>query len=205
MKYRENRNSLVFVKEYPPKSEWYSSIDVYKDLITIFESANKKLIKKDIDLIKRETSERTICGALMLHLKSALWGTPFRVYNVDVEYNRNRDGLVKTILDNDLVVTNITCDLIVHSRGAFIEQDNLIALEMKKASRTTEEKTKDKNRLISLTKSEYETWSYDGETFPEHVCRYILGVYYEISKDYNQIYLEYYRHGEMISSQTLNV
>lgn len=205
MKNRGNRNSLVFNKAYPPKSEWYSSIDVYEDLITIFESANKKLIKKDIDLIKRETSERTICGALMMHLKSSVWGTPFSTYNIDVEYNRNRDGIVKTILDNDMVVTNITCDLIVHSRGAFIEQDNLIALEMKKASRSKEEKVKDKNRLIALTKSEYDTWSYDGKTFPEHVCRYILGVYYEISKNYNQIYLEYYRQGKMVFSQILNV
>lgn len=205
MKNRGNRNSLVFVKEYPPKSEWYSSIDVYEDLITIFESANRKLIKKDIDLIKRDTSERTICGALMMHLKSSVWGTPFSTYNIDVEYNRNRDGIVKTILDNDMVVTNVTCDLIVHSRGAFIEQDNLIALEMKKASRSKEEKTKDKNRLIALTKSEYDTWSYDGKTFPKHVCRYILGVYYEISKDYNQIYLEYYRQGKMVFSQILNV
>lgn len=204
MKNRDNRNSLVF-KTYPPKCEWYSSIDVYEDLITIFESANKKLIKKDINLIKRETSERTICGALMMHLKSSLCGTPFSAYNVDVEYNRNRDGIVKTILDNDMVVTNITCDLIVHSRGAFIEQDNLIALEMKKANRTKEEKDKDKNRLIALTKSEYDTWSYDGKTFPKHVCRYILGVYYEISKDYNQINLEYYRQGEMVFSQILNV
>lgn len=205
MKNRGNRNSLVFVKEYPPKSEWYSSIDVYEDLITIFESANRKLIKKDIDLIKRDTSERTICGALMMHLKSSVWGTPFSTYNIDVEYNRNRDGIVKTILDNDMVVTNVTCDLIVHSRGAFIEQDNLIALEMKKASRSKEEKTKDKNRLIALTKSEYDTWSYDSKTFPKHVCRYILGVYYEISKDYNQIYLEYYRQGKMVFSQILNV
>lgn len=205
MKNRGNRNSLVFVKEYPPKSEWYSSMGVYEDLVTIFESANKKLIKKDIDLIKRKTSERTICGALMMHLKSSVWGTPFSAYNIDVEYNRNRDGIVKTILDNDMVVTNITCDLIVHSRGAFIEQDNLIALEMKKASRTEEEKTKDKNRLVALTKSEYDTWSYDGKTFPEHVCRYILGIYYEISLNFKQVYLEYYRQGEVVFSQILNV
>lgn len=205
MKNRRNRSSLVFVKEYPPKIKWYDSTDVYKDLITIFESANKKLIKKDIDLFKIEASERTICGALMRHLKGSVWGTPFSTYHVDVEYNRNRDGLVKTILDNDLVVTNITCDLIVHSRGAFIEQDNLIALEMKKANRAEKEKAKDKNRLIALTKSEYDTWSYDGKTFPEHVCRYILGVYYEISNAYNQVYLEYYRYGKLVHTQIVDL
>lgn len=205
MENRRIRNSLVFAKEYPPKIEWYSSINVYNDLVTIFDSANKKLIKKDIDLIKRRTSERTICGALMLHLKSSLWGTPFSTYNIDVEFNRNKDGVVKTIIDKNEVITNITCDLIVHSRGAYIEQDNLIALEMKKASRANDEKVKDKNRLMALTKENNHVWCYDGKTFPEHVCRYILGVYYEISINYNQVYLEYYRNGAVIDTQILNV
>ena len=40
----------------------------------------------------------------------------------------NKYGIVKTIIDQNEVITNITCDLIVHSRGTYIEQDNLIAL-----------------------------------------------------------------------------
>ncbi len=96
---KRNRVSLVFVKEYPPKFDWYNSITVYEDLVILFESANKSLFKKDLDLIKNDVSERTICGALMIHLKSALWGTPFRKYYVDVEYNRNKDGMIKTIIE----------------------------------------------------------------------------------------------------------
>lgn len=205
MEHRENKNYLVFAKGYLPKAEWYSSVKVYQDLVIKFESANEKLITMDIDLFKRNTSERTICGALMTRLKSSLWGTPFRKYDIDVEYNRNKDGMIKTIIDKNEVVTNITCDLIVHSRGAYIEQDNLIAVEMKKASRTIAEKTRDKNRLIALTKEKNNVWCYDGQTFPEHVCRYILGVYYEISLQYNQIYMEYYRQGALADTKTMNI
>lgn len=205
MKEKHNKNSLVFIKEYLPKIEWYNSERVYEDLVLLFQSANRKLIKNDFDLFERETSERSICGALMIHLKGVLWGTPFSKYKVDVEYNRNRDGIIKTIIDEDEVVTSITCDLIVHSRGAYIEQDNLIALEMKKANRTNAEKTKDKNRLIALTKGENNVWCYDGETFPEHVCRYILGIYYEIGLDYNQLYLEFYRQGKVVDTQVISL
>lgn len=202
---KRNRASLVFAKEYPPKIAWYDSVSVYCDLVTLLEHANKNLLKKDLDLFKCDVSERTICAALMMHLKSALWGTPFRTYHIDVEYNRNMDGAVKTIIDDNEVVTNITCDLIVHSRGTSIEQDNLIALEMKKANRRNDEKQKDKNRLIALTKERNHVWSYDGKTLPDHVCRYILGVYYEISLNHDQIYLEYYYHGKLVDSKTIRM
>lgn len=202
---KRNRASLVFAKEYPPKLDWYGSVAVYKDLVTLFESANKSLLKKDLELIKNDVSERTVCAALMTHLKGALWGTPFCTYHVDVEYNRNKDGMIKTIIDEKNVVTNITCDLIVHSRGAYIEQDNLIALEMKKANRTDAEKQKDKNRLKALTREKNNVWCYDGKTFPDQVCRYILGIYYEISLDHHQVYLEYYHHGDLVNAQSVHV
>lgn len=202
---KRNRSSLVFAKGYPPKMDWYNSTIVYEDLVTLFESANKNLLKKDIDLLKNDVSERTICGALMMHLRDSLWGTVFRTYHIDVEYNRNKNGKIKTIIDDKEVITNITCDLIVHSRGAYIEQDNLIALEMKKARRTDDAKQKDRNRLIALTKERNNVWSYDGKTFPDHVCRYILGIYYEIYHDRNQVYLEYYRYGELVNMEIIHM
>ena len=119
-----NRASIVSVKEYPPKTDWYNSNIVYKDLVTLFELANSDFLEMDMDLIHRNTAERAICGALMAHLRNALSGTPFCSYYVDVEYNRNKNGKIKTIIDEKNVVTNITCDLIVHSRGACIDQDN---------------------------------------------------------------------------------
>ncbi len=58
----------------------------------------------------------------------------------------------------------IICDLIVHSRGEIVEKDNLIALEMKKAYRSMQEKENDKTRLVALTKDSYDgVWSFDGK------------------------------------------
>ena len=200
---RRNRSNIVFAKDYPPRIAWYDSLAVYRDLVILFEYANKNLLHKDFDLIQQDVSERTVCANLMLHLNRSLWGTPFRSYYTDVEYNRNKNGIVKTIMDRNEVITNITCDLIMHSRGKYIEQDNLLALEMKKSSRPDSEKQKDKNRLIALTRDGYSAWSFDGVTLPDHVCRYILGIYYEIDFDHHRIYLEYYRHGELIDSKII--
>ncbi len=83
----------------------------------------------------------------MLHLSKSLKKTPFHKYFTDVEYNRNKNGIVKTIIDENEVITTITCDLIVHSRGSYTQQDNLIALEMKKSNR---KKPKNKKIRIAL-------------------------------------------------------
>ena len=201
---RENRLKLVFAKDYPPRITWYDSSAVYRDLVILFEYANEVLLRKDFELIRQDVSERTVCANLMLHLNRSLWGTPFRSYYTDVEYNRNKDGTVKTIIDRNEVITNITCDLIMHSRGKCIEQDNLLALEMKKSSRPDSEKQKDKNRLIALTRDGNSAWPFGGATFPDHVGRYILGIYYEIDLEHHHIYLEYYRHGELTVSKTID-
>jgi hypothetical protein len=39
---------------------------------------------------------------------------------------------------------------------------------------------------------------WDGKGLPEHVCRYILGVYYEINYYREYILIEYYRQGAMV-------
>lgn len=86
--------------------------------------------------------------------------------------------------------------MILHSRDVFNEQDNSIAVEMKKDTRSEEDKESDKKLLFALTQSENSVWSY-GE---EYVCRYILGVYYEINKQYDSIYFELYRQGQKIDT-----
>ncbi len=55
-------------------------------------------------------------------------------------------------------------------------------------------------RLRALTKRIYDNdiWSYDGTSFPERVCRYIWGIFYEIVHINQAIYLEYYKNGKMI-------
>lgn len=165
----------------------------------IFSIANNKFLKNELDLIRSDVSERCICGTLKSYLEYEVKKHPkYSSYFVDVEYNRNA-GRIKTIINDKHEVLNITCDLIVHSRGQSENQDNVIAIEMKKSNQPEDAKTKDRNRLIALTKSKNDsgTWSYDGKTFPQHVCGYLLGVYYEIDLENEKIILEYYCNGRL--------
>lgn len=174
-----------------------------KILMQAFHKANQIFLYNELDSILRDTSERSLCAHMMCYLKHEIESTPFKEYFVDVEYNRN-DRRVKTIIGKNLELISITCDLIVHSRGQIIEQDNLLAVEMKKSTATKEEKNKDRNRLIALTKDSYDdVWSFDGITLPEHVCGYLLGIYYEINISNRLVLLEYYKKGELWFDQTV--
>lgn len=69
----------------------------YTQLKKIFLSANQAFIRDDIDLLNSKVSERSLCGALMLHLnRLMLRKKSFAGYYTDIEYNRNR-GDIKTI------------------------------------------------------------------------------------------------------------
>ena len=178
------------------------------ELQRIFLKANKRFLKNDLQLFLSQVAERTLCGALKEHLGFYIFKTKYRHYYVDVEYNRNKNGTIKTCcpFDDDCIPKPVTinCDLIVHSRGNIIEQDNLIAVEMKKSNRPKKEKEDDRRRLIALTKDSYDdVWSYDGVTFPEHVCRYKLGVYYEINYRSSTILLEYYYRGKLCQNEII--
>lgn len=145
-----------------------------------------------------DVAERSLCSALAQCIYLEISNSKYSRYHVDTEYNRN-NGKVKTIYKDDLKVISIVCDLIVHSCGEIVEKDNLIALEMKKAYRKVCEKENDKARLVALTKDSYdEVWSFDGQTLPEHVCGYELGIYYEVDRKCSSIYIEYYIKGKML-------
>jgi hypothetical protein len=167
-----------------------------KDLVKVFEEACKGFLKEQSAFILSGVSERALCGELMKYLILEISKTPFSEYYVDVEYNRKEGGRLKTIKNSEELVIPITCDIIVHSRGENIEQDNLIAIEMKKSTHSQREKNKDRERLIALTKDSFDNiWSYDGKTFPEHVCRYMIGVYFEINLESKIVEIEYYMKG----------
>lgn len=173
-------------------------------LIRIFETANDSFLINDRDLILSNVNERTLCTALSQHLLSTLSHTEYKKYHVDTEYNRN-NGKIKTIINSELEIIPINCDLIIHNRGENIKQDNLIAIEMKKSNASKSEKQKDKNRLIALTMDTFDNvWSYDGKTFPEHICRYCLGIYYEVNIHGQNISLEYFRKGKLFSKKTID-
>lgn len=180
----------------------------YDQLKEIFLVSNQAFLREDKDLLDSQVSERSLCGALMLHLNRVmLQSEDFEEYYTDVEYNRNRGNIKtikKTIRGHEEQIVNVTCDLIMHSRGKHPEQDNLIAIEMKKSVGRLSDKQKDKERLQALTQDTFDnTWSYDGVTLPEHVCRYVIGIYYEINYKKSEIYLEYYRQGELVEQETM--
>lgn len=174
-----------------------------QELREIFEKANIQFLKKNKMLFETRVAERTLCGALMLELHDVIKATKYLNYYVDVEYNRNIGGkiktLKKTIKSAEEQIITINCDLIVHSRGQNALHDNLIALEMKKSNARPCYKKKDRERLQCLTKHpDGDVWSYDGKIFPEHVCGYDLGIYYEVDFRRNMVVIEYYKDGNHI-------
>ena len=182
---KENNNEIVLNEEL-------------KDL---FESANKSFINNNIELIERDVSERTLCGALMIELHEALKKTRFFNYYVDVEYNRNiynRDRFKKIISENNQGNRKIICDLIVHQRGKEDPMiDNLIAIEMKKSNRRPKDKKKDRERLKSLTQP-YNSMEINDRIDAFNVVRgYALGVYYELDISRKKLLIEYYVKGKM--------
>ncbi len=176
-----------------------------EELKELFRVANQTFLQNEVGNIQNGVAERNLCGRLAIYLSRNVEGSRFSEYYVDPEYNRNYDGRIKTILDEEFNEIVINCDIIIHSRGENIAQDNLIAFEMKKSNRPQEEKDADRKRLRALTKASYDdVWSADGRTLPEHVCGYVWGVYIEINSNTRKELIEYYQHGTLVDSETLN-
>lgn len=180
------------------------------ELERIFETANRKFLRKNWMLFDAQVSERTLCGALMIELHEVLKNTRFDEYFVDVEYNRNVGGLLKTmkktIRGEDEQIVTINCDLIVHSRGQNKSRDNLIAVEMKKSTACPADKNSDRIRLECLTKKpDQDVWSYGSKALPEHVCGYGLGVYYEVNFGRGTVKIEYYAEGEQYKDYSVRI
>ncbi|TWH60247.1 hypothetical protein DesLBE_4672 [Desulfitobacterium sp. LBE] len=175
--------------------------------LKFFLEANKRFLSQNVELFTTRVSERTLCGALMMAMNGVIRRRNryfnYKGYFVDIEYNRN-SGRVKTIINDDFRIIKINCDLILHSRGHNKWQDNLIALEMKKSNRPEKERQSDRERLIALTKDSDGVWSADGITLPEHVCGYVLGIYYEVNQRENEILLEFYKCGRKFSDSKIN-
>lgn len=160
-----------------------------KHLLNFFNEGRIIFFQKEKSNILSGVSERNLCGRLSFYLEILLEKYELECYYCDTEYNRKQNERVKTILDQNMEIVTINCDLIVHSRGEQMGADNLIAIEMKKSNRPEADKLSDKMRLRALTKASYDNiWSYDGKAHPEHVCGYQLGVYLEIDNG-TKVYL----------------
>lgn len=165
----------------------------------IFAEAFNQFLSEERPNIRNGVAERNLCGRLAIYLENAKNNAGLSAYYSDTEYNRKQNGKVKTILDDEMQVVVINCDLILHSRGEIVERDNLIAIEMKKANRPQAEKDRDRARLRAMTKTTYDDiWSYDGETHPEHVCGYELGIYIELDVSGEKYLVEEFRSGDSV-------
>ena len=174
-------------------------------LTNLFNESSDIFFSRETRNIRSGVSERNWCGRFAIYITTKLEEYGLSNYYADTEYNRKQNGLVKTILNDKEEVVRIQCDLIVHSRGEIMGDDNLIAIEMKKSTRPEAEKVTDRNRLRALTKASYDDiWSYDGTAHPEHVCGYKLGVYMIVDIARRTCKLEYYKHGEKVNERTLH-
>ncbi|WIG52196.1 MAG: hypothetical protein OJF48_003114 [Afipia sp.] len=172
----------------------------------LFYRAFEMFMARERENLLNNVSERNSCFRLGLYLEEERKTRSLTAYYVDAEYNRQQDGQIKAIIDNESRVVNITCDLILHSRGQIVEADNLIALEMKKSDRPEKEKEKDRVRLRALTKESYDgLWSNDGITLPEYVCGYAFGAFIELNAPNALITVEEYERGNMVSRRNFNL
>lgn len=165
-------------------------------------------LEKEKSIILDDINERTLCAKLAECIGCLLSEYGLDRYYSDVEYNRKQEGRIKTILNERSEVVNINCDLLVHSRGEILPDDNLIAVEMKKIKRLPMMRPKrnyqplenDRVRLRALTKKSFDgIWSADGRTHPEHVCGYYLGYLIIICTENASCRIEEFSLGELVS------
>ena len=157
----------------------------------------------EVQEVLKGVNERNNCGRMSVYMQQVANDNGLAQYFADIEYNRKQNGSLKTILDGQLKVLTINCDLLLHSRGQIVAEDNLIAVEVKKRHTPKMEKEKDRERLRALTSSSYDNiWSNDGVTLPAHVCGYVLGVFVELDRNMRICRLEYYRQGALFHDTT---
>lgn len=170
----------------------------------ILTRAVKDFLRDEVTSIIGGVSERNNCQRLAIYLERYAHEAGLVNYYADTEYNRKQGGRIKTIFDECMEVVVIQSDLILHSRGSSILEDNLIAIEMKKAGRPELEKESDRKRLRAMTKSSFDDiWSNDGEAHPEHVCGYRIGLYIELDAARRAARLERYIGGERVQERTI--
>lgn len=169
------------------------------DLASLFESSLTLFVEEERDLIWSGVSERCLCSRFAMILEPMARGAGLSDYRADVEYNRhgvNRKGYVRRQY-HDFVP--ITCDIVLHARG-MRDPDNLIAIEMKRASHRLHDKERDRERLLALTSPEQRFFDDDGREIV-HVSGYRVGYLLELL-DGGQFRVEEYAGGERVREWT---
>lgn len=182
-------------------SQYNKNVKVYRNIAyKLFKEANEQFLKYEKANIKRNVSERNLCQNLANYLRDNLKKYGLEGYYADTEFDKNQN-MVKTIINNEMKVIEIECDLIVHSRGENKIQDNLIAIEMKKFTNRKKRK-EDRERLEYMTKNTYYN-EIAYQELPRHICRYALGIFYDINIKEEKVNLEYYENGELCKKEVL--
>ncbi len=172
-------------------------------LYELFDRALKAFMVKDAANIRDNAAERNLCARLGYQFESMFPDYKLAGYFADPEYNRKQDGEIKTIINGEYEVIQVTCDLILHSRGEQ-EPDNLIAIEMAKPDKTAQQVLSDRHRLMALTKRNLEhVWSFGGKVHPEHVCGYLLGAFILVDRVRNLVSVEFFEDGNSVGKLKL--
>ena len=177
-----------------------------EELKYLMKRSFDRFVDSDLKIIRANANERTLCGRLSIHMHCLLHEYGLKDYYVDVEYNRkhgledyygvvepNRkhDGHIKTICDEKTGGSRrIVSDIILHSRGRPVQRHNLIAIEMKKSTRSEKDRNEDRERLKALTER------FDKENPSEHVRDYQLGFYIELNISSHKFLFERYEQGQ---------
>jgi hypothetical protein len=162
----------------------------------IFYSTLDEFLATEADSILTDCSEQMLCGRLAIILERRSLEAGFSGYKADVEYNRNFEAKIKTIINEFYQAIPIRCDLILHSRGKFAK-DNLIAIEMKKQAHAEKDRQRDRERLKAMTRPTYDNrWDPLSGTPPEHICDYEVGFLLIINRNNRSIRIEEYIGGD---------
>ncbi|MDN3628203.1 hypothetical protein [Vibrio lentus] len=163
----------------------------------LFNAGFEAFLHHDLSLVESEVSERCLCSRLAFQLEQVANNSGLDGYFADVEYNRNK-GAKKTLVNDDYKEITICCDLLLHSRGVK-EQDNLIAIEMKKSGRKQQETVDDCERLTVLTRPTYENGQYN----EKHVCGYKLGVFIFVDYQKREFQFTYFENGCVLKNSVM--
>jgi hypothetical protein len=172
-------------------------IELRDTLREIFDCTLDEFLRDEASNISNGVSEQNLCGRLAMILERNAHAAGLWLYRADAEYNRNFGGAIKTIINEKWEVVPIRCDLILHSRGAVVEKDNLIAVEMKRASHSADATQRDRERLRAMTRETYDNnWFPGSGQLPEHICGYELGYLLIVHQARRSIRVEEYADGE---------
>ncbi len=128
--------------------------------LEILDKCLRKMLKKDGYLLERNVHEQTLSSRLACYLAQYYEKGRWWNYNVDCEYNRNFNN--PKILENISNKNGVRPDIIIHKRWS--NDDNLLVIEIKKASNAEAQSWSDDEKLKWFTSSNdqyrYTYWVY---------------------------------------------